>query len=111
MPDSHIELICILYPMHRIISRLPLELIAWSVALAYLALIDPDGSVPQFCLSKFAGLGECPGCGLGGAVSHLLHGEFSESWKSHWLGGPTLIVLLMRIGQLLKMHKTIQAPQ
>lgn len=86
--------------MTRTIARFPLELIVWTAGLTYLALADPHGHVPQFCLSKLVGLGACPGCGLGASVSHLLHGELMESWKSHWMGGPALIGLLLRIGQL-----------
>src|SRR5690606_22264570 len=69
--------------MRRTVSRIPLELIVWTTGLIYLALIDPHGAVPQFCIYKLAGFSGCPGCGLGSAVSHLLHGELQASWESH----------------------------
>lgn len=88
--------------MQRIISRIPLELMAWAGGLAWLGLTDPHGDLPQFCVYKLAGFSSCPGCGLGSAVSHLLHGDIAASWASHPLGVPVLAVLLVRMAQLLK---------
>lgn len=87
--------------MQHIISRIPLELILWTGGLTYLALIDPHGGLPQFCVYKLAGFSGCPGCGLGSSVSHLLHGEFAASWESHPLGGLALGALVWRIVRLL----------
>ena len=84
------------------ISRINLELPAWVLGLVLLALLDPHAGLPSFCVSKLAGFGDCPGCGLGRSISHLFHGEWRESWESHKLGAPVLLTLLWRIGQLAK---------
>ncbi len=90
--------------MRRIISRVNWELAAWVAGLAYLAMVRPHAGLPDFCVFRWMGLERCPGCGLGAAVSHLLHGELRESWERHWLGVPALVVLLMRIVQLIKLQ-------
>jgi len=97
--------------MRRTVSRIPLELIVWTTGLIYLALIDPHGAVPQFCIYKLAGFSGCPGCGLGSAVSHLLHGELQASWESHPLGGPALAALVLRILQLSRQQFATFKPE
>ncbi|MGN7719714.1 DUF2752 domain-containing protein [Chitinophaga sp. 22620] len=84
----------------EMISRINIELAAWTLGLILLAFLDPHAGLPSFCIFKAAGLEGCPGCGLGRAVSHLLHGEWQESWESHRLAAPALLMLLLRIGKL-----------
>lgn len=86
----------------KVISRINIELPAWVLGLVLLALLDPHAGLPSFCVSKLAGLGECPGCGLGRSISHLFHGELRESWENHKLGAPVLLMLLWRIGKLAR---------
>ena len=79
------------------------ELSCWLGALLYLALIDPAANDHfQLCVFKWLGFSFCPGCGLGHAVSWLLHGNFHLSWEEHPLGIFALLILIHRIFILLK---------
>jgi hypothetical protein len=44
-----------------------------------------------------AGINNCPGCGIGHAISEALHLEFSRSFDKHILGIPAAIVLILHI--------------
>lgn len=83
--------------------HIPLEALIWTAGLIALYLIDPASpGKPDLCLVHRLGLGSCPGCGLGAAIHHLLHGRLSGSWMSHPLGIPALAVLLLRIYNLVR---------
>lgn len=84
------------------LKSLPLELIMWIGALAYLWFINPFAEQPSFCILKFLGFTWCPGCGIGHAISFLMHGEFEASFKAHWLGSFALLVIMHRIIILTK---------
>lgn len=75
-----------------------LEACIWLVALGLLALWQP-GTDAHFslCPLNAAGFEHCPGCGLGRSISHLFHGNLSESLKMHWLGIPATAMLSWRI--------------
>jgi len=79
------------------------ELVFWIAALVSLALTDP-ASQPHFSLCPLKALGFkwCPGCGLGHAISFLFHGDIRRSFHAHWLGIPTVMVLLYRIYDLTR---------
>lgn len=79
-----------------------LESIAWAFALIYLAVFNPYvESEFTFCPFSNLGLHACPGCGLGRAVSFLLHGDFRLSIQTHILGIPATVLLLYRTASLL----------
>lgn len=62
-----------------------LELMFWISSLVYLSVINPNSnSNYSFCIYKFLGFKWCPGCGIGKSISFLIHGNISESFKSHW---------------------------
>nr|WP_249665457.1 DUF2752 domain-containing protein [Mucilaginibacter sp. Bleaf8] len=44
-----------------------------------------------------AGFSWCPGCGIGHALSCLLHGQVVASWQYHGLGIPALLTIFYRI--------------
>ncbi|MCU0356491.1 MAG: DUF2752 domain-containing protein [Cyclobacteriaceae bacterium] len=70
-----------------------------------LALIDPlTGNHVAVCPLALSGLDFCPGCGLGRSVSHLLHGQWRESWAMHPLGIPAFLILTYRIYSLTLTH-------
>ncbi len=82
-----------------------IEILVWSLALLYLALINPD--VPRlfsFCLFHNIGLEFCPGCGLGRSISYFLHGNIAQSFLTHPLGIPAVFILAHRIA-LLSLHQ------
>lgn len=81
------------------------ELLFWVSALILLAFTNPYEHHFTLCPLANLGLDWCPGCGLGRAISHILHGNFTESFKMHWLGFPALMLIGYRIYSLIK-YKT-----
>ncbi len=80
-----------------------LELLVWVSAFIYLGIFDPyTKSEFTFCLFSRLGFHYCPGCGLGRAVSFLLHGDLQRSLQTHILAIPATIILLYRVISLLK---------
>ncbi|MCA5004846.1 DUF2752 domain-containing protein [Sphingobacterium bovistauri] len=89
----------------QLLKSLPLELIIWVVALIVLYHLDVhDKEANSLCPIHSAGLGWCPGCGLGRAIGLLMHGYVSESIEMHWFGIPTFLVLLYRILNLFILY-------
>jgi hypothetical protein len=89
--------------MKRRFSSVPPEMYLWGVALLFLALIDP-GSSSHFILCPLKALGVtfCPGCGIGHSISWLLHGDTARSFAAHPFGAFAVMVILYRIGTLLR---------
>lgn len=77
------------------------ELAVWAGSLLWLGLAEVESAHYSVCVFGAMGLPHCPGCGLGHGISHLLHGRLAESWASHPLTIPALLILLNRIRQLL----------
>ncbi len=75
----------------------------WITAITILAFTNPtDQGHSSLCLIKNLNLGFCPGCGLGHSIAWFFRGEFLESFKTHPLGIPAIIILLLRSYNLLK---------
>ena len=78
-----------------------LEACIWACALVWLTFADPaSGLHYTLCPLKNLGIGFCPGCGLGSAVSLALHGQLAESLQRHLLGIPAIVILTVRIATL-----------
>ena len=77
------------------------ELAVWAGSLLWLGLAEVESAHYSVCIFGAMGLPHCPGCGLGHGISHLLHGRLAESWASHPLTIPALLILLNRMRQLL----------
>lgn len=87
------------------LKAINLEMLFWLAALVLLAC--NNNHTHHFTLCPLANLGFenwCPGCGLGRSISHLLHGEFAESFKAHWFGLPALLLIFHRMYTIIK-HK------
>jgi len=83
------------------------ELIFWIAAVIALAAANPaTASQYTLCPLKLMGITWCPGCGIGHAISWLLHGNISRSWQAHWLGVPALIIIAYRIFNLAAPSKS-----
>ncbi|MCJ8211734.1 DUF2752 domain-containing protein [Mucilaginibacter sp. RS28] len=81
------------------------ELVFWLMAIIALGVTNPgDNGHFSLCPLKLAGFTWCPGCGIGHAISWLLHGNLHNSFKAHWLGMPALGVILVRICNLFGLH-------
>lgn len=76
-----------------------MELICWISAMTLLFFMS-TGTGPSFCIFRFIGFGNCPGCGLGHAINYALHLEFSQSFHEHWFGIPATLIIFYRIKQL-----------
>jgi len=91
----------------KMLSRIPLELVFWITALVLLGFAKPEvhGHEHHFTLCPLANIGVdwCPGCGIGRALTQLLHGNIAESIKLHWFGIPALLIILYRIVILIKL--------
>jgi hypothetical protein len=86
--------------MIKRLKHFPFEALIWIGALVFLAFTSPESSHFTLCPLAAAGFEFCPGCGLGRAVSLLLHGYPVESWNAHPLGIFAVIVLLIRVFKL-----------
>lgn len=80
-----------------ILFRRNLEAFIWMAALLALALTSPADSCYSLCPLHNLGIGWCPGCGLGHAISWLFRGDLVSSFYAHPLGIPATAVILMRI--------------
>lgn len=79
------------------------EAFIWSAAIILLFFINISGeSHFTLCPLKNIGLDFCPGCGLGSSIHHLLHLNFQDSYNAHPLGIFAVIILIHRIGVILK---------
>lgn len=79
----------------------------WLIAIASLAMTDPDQCGHfSLCLFKNLGIDFCPGCGLGHGISLLFRGRFVDSFDAHPLSLPAVVILLYRSYQLLLVRKT-----
>jgi len=79
------------------------EALIWIVGLAGVGLADPTApSVIDLCVFKAIGLPGCPGCGLGHAIGYLFRAEWHLAIQSHWFSPVVLLVLVSRIGSLLR---------
>jgi hypothetical protein len=78
----------------------------WIAGLTGLVVLAPslDNHV-TICIPSTLGIDFCPGCGLGASISHLVRGEFAESWASHPLAVPTLAILIGRIIHLFRQER------
>jgi len=86
-----------------VIRRVGLEAWVWLGGLTYLALIDPAACNHfSFCGLRLLGIEHCPGCGLGRSISFLLRGDLAQSFETHWLGIPALLILIHRIYSLFR---------
>ncbi len=73
------------------------------MGLLGVGLADPtQPSVIELCVFKALGFSGGPGCGLGHAMGFLFRAEWSLAIQSHWLSPFVLVVLLSRIGSLMR---------
>ncbi len=99
----------------RVISKISFNLkmlgfegAVWTAALVYLAFFfNPADAHFTICpLSNF-GFEYCPGCGLGRSIALLFSGNFVESFQTHILGIPAVIILIFRTISILKTNLSI----
>lgn len=87
----------------KFLKIIKLEAIIWIAGLSYLAFINPISENHfTICPLKNLGFSFCPGCGLGGSISHIFRLEFIESFAAHPLGLFAFLILVYRIVFLLR---------
>ena len=84
-----------------------LEGFIWIAALIYFAFfVNPFETHFTICPLSNAGFEHCPGCGLGNSISLFFHGYFIESFNTHILGIPALLIIFHRIYSIIKFNLT-----
>jgi hypothetical protein len=105
---SNINLVKNDNPYSKIINSIKLvglEGFIWIVAIVYLAFFNnPFQSHFTICPLSNAGFEHCPGCGLGNSISFLFNGNFSESFKTHLLAIPAIVIIVYRIYTIIKFN-------
>mgnify|MGYP003384019009 CR=1 FL=1 len=77
------------------------ELLFWLMALLLLFFLPVGGTGISLCAFEWIGFPGCPGCGIGHAIHHALHLNLRDSFSSHPMGIPAVIIIFIRIKQLL----------
>jgi len=89
------------------IRSIGIEGFIWVAALFYFAfLVNPLETHFTICPLSNAGFEHCPGCGLGNSISFIFNGNFSESFNTHILGIPALLIIFHRIYSIIKFNLT-----
>ena len=82
-----------------------LEGFIWIAAIIYLAFfVNPFETHFTICPLANAGFEYCPGCGLGNSISLFFHGYIKDSFNTHVLGIPAVLVILHRIYSIIKFN-------
>ncbi len=77
------------------------ELLFWIAAFIGLYTADLQSDF-TLCIPSHLGVVNCPGCGIGHAITEAMHGNFISSWNYHILGIPALVILLLHIVKLIR---------
>jgi hypothetical protein len=89
----------------RYVRLIGLEGFIWTAALFYFTFfVNPLETHFTICPLSNVGFEYCPGCGLGNSISLFFNGYFIESFKTHILGIPALIIILHRIYSIIKFN-------
>lgn len=79
------------------------EIAAFSSGLVLLAFMDPTLDYRNsWCLFEMLGISFCPGEGLGHSIAYTFRAEITKALAANMLGPLSVIVLISRIGYLLK---------
>ena len=86
----------------NLIKSIGLEGFIWIASLFYLAFfINPYEAHFTICPLSNLGFEHCPGCGLGNSIALIFRGQFAQSFESHILGIPALLIIFHRIFSLV----------
>lgn len=91
--------------LYQSIRLVGFEGFIWISSLIYLAFFNnPFHQHFTICPLSNAGFEHCPGCGLGNSISLLFNGYFIESFDSHILGIPAIVIIVFRIYSIIKFN-------
>ena len=77
-----------------------LEIIFWISGMVLIFFMNTESNQATLCVFRFIGFNHCPGCGIGHSIHHALHFQFWQSYQSHWMGLPSVVIIFFRIHQL-----------
>jgi len=84
----------------------------WISSLLYLAfLVNPYEAHFTICPLSNLGFEHCPGCGLGNSIALIFKGQFSQSFNTHILSIPALLIILHRIFAIINFNLKKLKPQ
>lgn len=79
------------------------EWLALSVGLLLMVFMNPYVADDfSWCLLEFMEFPFCPGEGLGHSIAYTVRGELNSALKANMMGPAAVVILLGRIGYLLK---------
>ena len=84
-------------------TRKNLELMVWISGLLALFFMNAESTQPTLCIFSNLGFSYCPGCGIGHSIHAALHFQFWQSFQSHWMGLPAVVIIFFRIHQLFNL--------
>lgn len=88
-----------------LVKAIGLEGFIWIAALLYLAIFNnPFQTHFTICPLSNLGFEHCPGCGLGNSIALIFRGDFTQSYNTHILGIPALLIILHRIISLVNFN-------
>ncbi len=94
------------------IKSIGFEGFIWIASLLYLAfLVNPYEVHFTICPLSNLGFEHCPGCGLGNSIALIFKGQFSQSFSTHILGIPALLIILHRIFTIINFNLKKIKPQ
>lgn len=79
-----------------------LEWSVFLVGLILLAMMSPENNGHTWCLFEYAGIGFCPGEGLGHSIAYTFRGDLSSAINAHFAGPAAVLILSFRIIHILK---------
>lgn len=89
----------------KYIFRNYFEITTFAVGLILMATLDPNTSYNStWCLFEIAGIGFCPGEGLGHSIAYFFRGDLYNSLQANLLGPFAIVVLIGRICYLLNIN-------
>lgn len=95
----------LLYKIFNSIKLIGFEGFIWIVALLYFAFfVNPNSTHFTICPLSNLGFEHCPGCGLGNSIALIFRGKFSQSFDTHILGIPALLIILHRIYSIINFN-------
>lgn len=94
------------------IKSIGFEGFIWIAAIIFLAFfVNPYEAHFTICPLSNLGFEHCPGCGLGNSIALIFHGRFSQSFNTHILGIPALLIILHRIFAIINSNLKKIKPQ
>ncbi|MEO8232968.1 MAG: DUF2752 domain-containing protein [Ignavibacteriota bacterium] len=94
------------------IKLIDFEGFIWIAAIIYLAFfVNPYEAHFTICPLSNLGFEHCPGCGLGNSIALIFRGQFSQSFNTHILGIPALLIILHRIFAIINFNLRKFKPQ